>query len=158
MLQRLKQLCGHTLVTGLVVALASTFMACSFGSPGVGDGLTEEERLNRILNMAPVRSFSEGNRWTVYEDPGRIRVQHGFGCVQQGFAATEDYVGFRIQDMEAVPRDFSDADTIILNGWDVQYTNGDHHVLGLGAAPVAYRPGPGGAGNRRPVTQITASL
>lgn len=133
MLQRLKQLCGHTLVTGLVVALASTFMACSFGSPGVGDGLTEEERLNRILNMAPVRSFSEGNRWPVYEDPGRIRVQHGFGCLRQGFAVTEKHIGFRIQDMETVPFDVADAGTIILNGWDAQYTNGDHHVMGLGA-------------------------
>ena len=68
------------------------------------------------------------------KSPGKIRVQHGWGCVKQGYAATEDYVGFRIQDMEVVPLEFGDAGTIILNGWDVQYTNGDHHVLGLGTA------------------------
>ena len=116
---------------GLVVALASTFMSCTFSAP---IGIDTPEGINDVLNMAPVRSLSEGDRWTVYEDPGKIRVQHGYGCLQQGFAATEDYVGFRIQDVEAVPLNVGDAGTIILNGWDVQYTNGDHHVLGLGTA------------------------
>ena len=128
--QRPERSC-YAVVIGLVVALASTFLACVFGSP---IGSDTPEGINDILNMAPVRSLSEGDRWTVYEVPGKIRVQHGYGCVKQGYAATEDYVGFRIQDMEAVPLEFGDAGTIILNGWDVQYTNGDHHVLGLGTA------------------------
>lgn len=131
MFRQLKQLCEHTLVTGLVVALASTFMACSFKSP---IALDTPEGINHIMNTAPPRSLDEGNRWTVYEDPGKIRVQHGFGCLQQGFAATEDYVGFRIQDTVTVPLDVADAGTVILNGWDVQYLNSDHHLLGLGSA------------------------
>ena len=142
MVQQRQQLSCYSVIIRFVVPLASTFMGCTFHPPVVTD---TPEGINAILNMAPVRSLSEGDRWTVYEVPGKIRVQHGFGCVQQGFAATEDYVGFRIQDMEAVPRDFGDAGTIILNGWNVQYTNGDHHVPGLGAAPVACRPSPGGA-------------
>ena len=48
-------------------------------------------------------------------------------------AATEDYIAFRIQDAAAVPLAVADAGTIILNGWDVEYTNGDHHVAGLGS-------------------------
>ena len=130
MLHSLKQLYGHTLVTGLVVALASTFMACTFGAP---PGLDTPEGINEVLNKAPVRSIEEGDRWTVYEDPGKIRVQHGFSCLQQGYAATKEYVGFRVQDTASVPFDIADAGTVILNGWDTQYTNGDHHVLGLGA-------------------------
>jgi hypothetical protein len=54
--------------------------------------------------------------------------------VQQGFVATEDHVGFRIQDREAVPFAVADAGTVILNGWDLRYTNGDHQVKGLGTA------------------------
>jgi len=72
---------------GLVVALASTFMACSFDAP---IGIETPEGINAILNKAPVRSLSEGDRWTVYEDPGKIRVQHGYGCARVGWAATKD--------------------------------------------------------------------
>ena len=34
MVPHLKQVRKHTLLTGLMVALASTFLACSFGAPG----------------------------------------------------------------------------------------------------------------------------
>ena len=131
MVQQRPQRSCSAVVIGLVVALASTFLACVFGAPLGSD---TPEGINDILNTAPLRSLSEGDRWTVYEVPGKIRVQHGWGCVKQGYAATEDYVGFRIQDMEVVPLEFGDAGTIILNGWDAQYTNGDHHLLGLGTA------------------------
>ena len=132
MLPLLKKIRLHTLLTGDIVALAGTFLACDFDSPGL---VETPAGINAILDNAPVRSLSEGDRWTVYEVPGKILVQHGFGYVQQGYAADlEGYVGFRIQDMEAVPLEFGDAGTIILNGWDVQYTNGDHHALGLGTA------------------------
>ena len=116
-MQQRQQISGYHVVIGLVVALASTFMACGFQSPGAGG--TPEEQLNSILDTAPVRSLSAGDRWTVYEAPGKIRVQHGYGCLKQGFAAIEDSVGFRIQDKEAVPLAFADAGTVVLNGWDV---------------------------------------
>jgi hypothetical protein len=127
--QRQQRFCG-AVVTRFVVALASTFMACSFTPP---TALNTPENVHKILNMTPVRSLEEGNRWTVYEDPGRIRVQHGYGCTQVSEAATDDYVGFHIQD-QAVAPDVNDHSAIILNGWDLQYRNGDHHVQGLGSA------------------------
>jgi hypothetical protein len=122
-----------SLVLGLAVALASTFLGCGFESPAA---LETPEGLNAILTMAPVRSLDAADRWTVYEVPDKLNVQHGYGCLQQGFAASADgqTVGFRIQDTAAVPRAFADAGTVLLNGWDVRYTNGDHHVKGLGAA------------------------
>jgi hypothetical protein len=130
--QRPKRSC-YTVVIGLVVALASTFMACEFDSPV---SLDTPAGINAVLNAAPVRSLDQADRWTVYEVPGELSVQHGFGCLEQGFAATKEYVAFRIQDSAAVPGSLADAGTIagtiILNGWDVEYTNGDHHVLGLG--------------------------
>src|SRR5262245_2222253 len=120
MVQQRQQISSYLVVIGLVVALASTFMACSFSAP---NGVLRDtpEGINAILNMAPVRSLDEGNRWTVYEAPGKIRVQHGYGCTQVDVAATKDYIGFRIQDTAEIPLAFADAGTIILNGWDVQY-------------------------------------
>jgi hypothetical protein len=130
MLQQRKQGWGTTVLTGLFVALAGTFMACSF----TGDDQFTPEEANAALNAPPLRSPSEGERWTVYEAPGTIRVQHGYSCFQPGFAATEDYVGIRLQDMAAVPLDVADTGTVFLNGWDVRYTDGDHHVQGLYSA------------------------
>jgi len=129
MIHRPQNTCA-TVLLGLFVALASTFMGCTFGSPEVPD---TPESINALLYKAPVRSLEEGSRWTVSDVPGTLSVQHGYGCLQQGFALTEDYVGFRVQDMAVVPRSVADAGTVILNGWDVQYTDGDHHVAGLGA-------------------------
>ena len=133
MVQQRQQMFCYSVVIGLVVALASTFMACDFHAPDAFSPDTPEG-INAILNMAPVRSLSEGDRWTVYEAPGKIRVQHGYGCSWVDVAATTDYIGLRIHDMAEIPLSFADAGIIILNGWDVQYPNGDHHVQGLGSA------------------------
>jgi hypothetical protein len=134
MVQPRQQRSYASVVKGLMMALAATvmagtFMACSFPSPLP---LDTPEGINALLNAAPVRSLQEADRWTVYEVPDKLSVQHGFGCLEQGFAATEDYLGFRIQDSATVRRPSFDAGTIILNGWDVGYTDDDHHVAGLG--------------------------
>jgi hypothetical protein len=136
MIQTRQQRSYPSVVTGLLVALAATvmawmFMGCSFDAP-VGVDVDTPEGINEVLNMAPVRPLEEAGRWTVYEVPGKLSVQHGYGCLGQGFAATKEYVGFRIQDSAAVRLAMADAGTILLNGWDLQYTNGDHHVAGLG--------------------------
>src|SRR5262249_13721797 len=39
-----------------------------------------------------------------------------------------------IHDMATVPLDYYDAGTVFLNGWRLQYNDGDHNVLGLGSA------------------------
>jgi hypothetical protein len=130
MLSQLKHGRLHTLLTGFMVALASTFLACTFGSPPP-DPNTPQELLN-MLKQAPIIPLSEGDRWTVYEDPGRIRVQHGYGCAKVGGTSQSSFIGFRIQDQEASPN-LDDRGAIFLNGWDMEYLNSDHHVLGLGS-------------------------
>lgn len=139
MLQR-KHRTMTNLGLGLVVVLASTFMACSFDSPGAlctncdfnHDGIkSEQELLYDRLDTAPLRNLKEADRWTVYEDPRKFLVQHGFGCAPGNVELDQSVVGFRIQDSATVLGAYN-AGTIILNGWDVQYPNGDHHVRGLG--------------------------
>ena len=118
---------------GLVVAAASTFMACTFGSPQAScfpdcdannDGaISEKEQIYCDLNKAPVRSLKEGDRWTVYEVPGKIRVQHGYGCAQQAtLRTTESLCRVPHSGLGRGAPHFGDAGTIILNGWDVQYS------------------------------------
>jgi hypothetical protein len=128
--QQHQQISGYHVVIGLAVAMASTFMACGFHTPG----LSTPEGIQSTLNTAPYTSLTSSDRWTVYETAGKLRVQHGYGCAQAPRAASEEYVGCRIQDMAAVPLDYGDAGTVFLNGWNVQYTNDDHHVQGLGSA------------------------
>ena len=120
----------HAVVIGLVVALASTFLACTFGSPPPDPNTPTE--LLKMLKQAPIIPLSEGDRWTVYEDPGTIRVQHGYGCAKVGGTSKDSFIGFRIQDEEAAPN-LDDRGAIFLNGWDMEYLNSDHHVLGLGS-------------------------
>ena len=130
MLTQLRHVGLHTLLTGLMVVLASTFLACTFGSP-LAVPQTPKELID-MLNKAPIIPLSEGDRWTVYEEPGRIRIQHGYGCAQAGETSEESLIGFRIQDEEVAPN-VDDRGAIFLNGWDMQYLNGDHHVVGLGS-------------------------
>jgi len=137
MVQPRQQRSCASVVSGLMTALAAMVMACTFTAcvfvPPDPAGVDTPEGINELLNMAPVRSLEEADRWTVYEVPGKVSVQHGFGCLSQGIAVTEDYVGFRIQDSATVRRTVADAGTIILNGWDLRYTtDDDHHVAGLG--------------------------
>jgi hypothetical protein len=127
--QHLQRSCSAVII-GLVVALASTFLACEFGSPGTTPQTPQE--LLEVLNKAPIIPLSAGDRWTVYEEPGRIRVQHGYGCAQAGGTSEETFIGFRIQDQEVAPN-VDDRGAVFMNGWDIQYLNGDHHVVGLGS-------------------------
>jgi hypothetical protein len=117
--QQRQQISGSHIVIRLAVALASTFMACGFQTPGLD--MSTPEGVQAILNTAPYTALTESNRWTVAAIAGKLRVQHGYGCAQAPQAATEEYVGFRIQDMATVPRDDVDAGTVFLNGWRVQY-------------------------------------
>jgi hypothetical protein len=67
----------------------------------------------------------------VIDDPGRLRVDHGFDCAQASRGATRDYIGIRVQNRAAIPEGY-DA-TVFMNGWHANYTSKDHEVLGLGS-------------------------
>jgi hypothetical protein len=133
-MQQHQQKVWYPVGIGLAVALASTFMGCGFRSPA--GGLNTPEGVEQVLNTAPYISPTTSSRSTVYEAAGRLRVQHGSGCAHASRALSGDgtSLGFRIHDMAAVPLDYGDAGTVILNGWKLQYADGDHHVTGLGSA------------------------
>src|SRR5262249_3735921 len=132
MVQKRPKLCGYHVVLGLAVALASTVMGCGFRSRPAA--INPPDRAAQLLNLAPYRALTSHRRATVYEVAGKRRVQHGSGCASAPQAASTDYVGFRIHDMATVPLDYYDAGTVFLNGWRLQYNDGDHAVLGLGSA------------------------
>jgi hypothetical protein len=138
MLCQLKQGCEHTLVTGLIVALAVTFMACSFPSPPACPVPPDAPKdLHCHLNQATPTSLTNDQRVTQLEVPDLLKVQHGVGCVRADKAThtgsgLTDF-GVSISDEAAIPPGYNTA-TVFLNGWRLRYLNGDHHVQGLGSA------------------------
>jgi hypothetical protein len=115
---------------GLVVALASTFMACAFQGY---QSVNTPERIHEILNTAPYEDLTDSQQATYIEAPGLLKVQHRLGCAQADKAASENTVGLRIHEMAVIPPGYNTG-TVFLNGWRLAYQNGDHHVRGLGSA------------------------
>ena len=68
------------------------------------------------------------NPKTVFEEPGQIKVMHGFGSAKLSS-------GNRIIKVEqgaAVPN-YANHATVFLNGWDLSYLGDDQHVLAVGS-------------------------
>lgn len=123
----------RTLRTTVEIALAAytaiMLVACSF-KPGAS--LDTPADVYRILNMAPYTSPYDAGRWIVEDEAGRLRVEHGYSCVYASQAASEHYIGIRVQEHAIVP-DHYDG-TVFMNGWHAEYVDSDHHVIGLGSA------------------------
>ncbi|MET0286897.1 MAG: hypothetical protein ABW352_20615, partial [Polyangiales bacterium] len=89
-----------------------------------------------MLDAAPYRELDSNARSTVYETPTLIRVQHGQACVKAPNTTDGKTTGFRIQDSASVPLALADSGTVYMNGWNLRYSDGDHHVQALGSAIV----------------------
>lgn len=122
----------------VLVALAA---GCSFSSPAGScfAGNNSEGFITCALSMAPVVQPSSQTRAIVYEEPGKLRVEHGQACVQVARAASSTEFAFRIAQSETFPAVYADSATIIMNGWKLRYLNSDHHVQGFGSAIVNVR-------------------
>jgi hypothetical protein len=131
MLQQRRHRSRFDVGLGLVVALASTFMACGFYAEHPASNTPKE--IHDILNTAPYEDLTESQRATYIEVPGLLKVQHRLGCAQADKAADENSVGLRIHEMAVIPPGYNTG-TVFLNGWRLRYKNGDHHVRGLGSA------------------------
>ena len=115
--------------TALVALGLQLLQACSFGAP---DALETPQSLYAVLSAAPFVDDAtvSGDRWRVIDDT-RLKVDHGWTCAGATHAASDKYIGSRLYDSADLPPNFDG--TVMLNGWYLEYPNGDHHVLGLGA-------------------------
>lgn len=117
-----------TIEMGIGATTAVMMVACAYNPP---TGLDTPASLYRTLNTAPYGTPSAAERWTVIDDPGRLRVDHGYACVNAARGGTRDYVGIRIRETATLPADYNA--TVFLNGSKANYASKDHHVTGLGS-------------------------
>jgi hypothetical protein len=115
--------------TGLVALGLQLLQACTFGAP---NALETPQTLYAVLSASPYVDDQtvSGDRWRVIDDT-RLKVDHGWMCAGAPQAASEKYIGSKLYDSAELPPNFDG--TVMLNGWTLEYANGDHHVLGLGA-------------------------
>src|SRR5262249_6477527 len=117
-----------TIEIGICAPAAVMLVACSYHPPAA---LDTPSGLYLTLNTAPYQAPSQGDRWTAIGDPGRMRVDHGYACVNAERGGTRDYIGIRVHDTAALPENYNA--TIFQNGSQANYTSKDHHVTGLGS-------------------------
>ena len=76
--------------------------------------------------MEPTNS----SQTVVFEDPGTVIAFHGFSCAQSDREGEEAVVN--LEPSIELPGYATDA-TVFLNGWRLEFLNGDHDVSGFGA-------------------------
>jgi hypothetical protein len=127
---RYGRICALT-AAGIAAVAVNLLQACGF--EGYSDApLKTPAEVYALLNDAPFTTPSASDRWTVTEEAGRIKVEHGWSCADLAHAATKEQLGAGILETARLPDGF--AGTVFLNGWSLEYANGDHNVLGLGSA------------------------
>lgn len=100
--------------------LLFSLSACWFEEPFL-DFCGEFEKI------PPVEEIDQGVS-VVFETPGTIVVQHGFGC-----ARSQNGKFIKVEQSLGLP-DYVNQATVILNGWRMNYDGDDHHLLVLAAA------------------------
>ncbi|MEW6273437.1 MAG: hypothetical protein AB1689_29505, partial [Thermodesulfobacteriota bacterium] len=103
--------------------------ACSYTPPA---SLESPEDVYAIIDAAPYVNPTEQQRSVVMDTPGKLHVEHGRSCARANQAASETYIGMRITDNVLLPRGYTG--TVYQNGYELQYEDDDHHVIGLGSA------------------------
>ena len=121
------------LFASAVIAVATVglnlLQACTYTPPV---SLESPEDVYAIIDGAPYVNPTEQTRSVVFGAPGKLHVEHGRSCARANQAASETYIGMRITDNVLLPRGYTG--TVYQNGFELQYEDDDHHVLGLGAA------------------------
>lgn len=116
--------------TAVVAVVLQLLQACSFTAHN--DPFEGPDTLYGALNSAPYVEDAtvSADRWRVIDAP-KLKVDHGYVCASAKRAASREYLGSRAQSSVTLPPGFDG--TVLLNGWDLEYVNGDHRLLGMGA-------------------------
>jgi hypothetical protein len=101
--------------------LGALFLAASgYGFPPPISVVTDE-----LLGDRPLSQLTDPQQTVVFEALGTIIVFHGGGCAKSDRAGRQQVL--KVEQSINVPSYARNA-TVFLNGWRLQYLNGDHHV------------------------------
>jgi hypothetical protein len=123
-----QRLAAATVVAVAVIGL-NLLQACTYTPPA---SLETPADVYAIIDGAPYVNPTEQQRSVVVDTPGKLHVEHGRSCARADQAASESYIGMRITDNVLLPKGYTG--TVYQNGYELQYEDEDHHVLGLGSA------------------------
>jgi hypothetical protein len=113
-------------LTTLIASVTTLLVSCGFC-------VSSELDLCSLLGNLPVNELTDSDNGTnspIFDD-GTIFVYHGFGCAEPKIVNSGEQRSLQVEQSLVLPTYAGDA-TVFLNGWNLKYLNGDHHVAGLG--------------------------
>jgi hypothetical protein len=122
---------GWAFLTSLAVLLMTFSVACSF--PGHPGPLPQVAFICQQFEDLRLTEVSQGPLFTVYENPGTIKVIHGSVTAKHDFIPDEHIPQFiKVEQSLEIP-DYANKATVFLNGWKSSYLgDDDQNVVGLG--------------------------
>lgn len=108
-----------TFLALLIMSLPVFWLGCGF-TAGMAQKVCQD------FENLPLTEVSSQNVTPVFEDPGIIKVMHGFGSAKGN---SGNYI--KVEQSLPIP-DYANKATVFLNGWRMNYLGDDQHVLGLG--------------------------
>ena len=115
------------------ILLCALLGGCAFNPP---PALPPREPLLNWVGRQPLSNLVDSGDVTAFEEPNAIVVYHGYGCAESREAERQKILV--VEQSHALPAGM--FATVFLNGWEFQYLNGDHNLLGLGTAIFDIRP------------------
>jgi hypothetical protein len=120
---------GRAFLTSLAVLLMTFSVACSF--PGHPGPLPQVAFICQQFEDLRLTEVSQGPLFTVYENPGTIKVIHGSVTAKHDFIPDEPQF-IKVEQSLEIP-DYANKATVFLNGWKSSYLgDDDQNVVGLG--------------------------
>lgn len=117
---------ARAFLTSLAVLLMTFSVSCSFpGHPGP----SEVSRFCSGFEELRLTEVSQGPLFTVYENPGTIKVIHGSGTAKHDFIPDQSII--KVEQSLDIP-EYANKATIFLNGWKSSYLgDDDQNVVGI---------------------------
>ncbi|MEP7145603.1 MAG: CARDB domain-containing protein [bacterium] len=84
----------------------------------------------KLLGETPLAELTDSSSSMVLLSQDTLVVYHGSACAKSTKSGTKDVI--KIEGIRELPA-FATNAAVFLNGWKLQYLDGDHHVDGMGA-------------------------